>query len=570
MKRSSLYALTLVLATLGFAPPAMAQATPPASAPALPEWSAEQWQAVMDAVRHTEGTAVMEYYWAAYTSEGQARVASVAGVSQKTKRTAIHLAAVSPVIRAALAGLLLPGDRSKPIPTTNAEGKPEWHVVQLVSRSPGRNFELDDQYRRIIRRFVAQGYLPSPDTLMTDRIERSKAAFVYANSAAKVAAVPTDLTPDVEYGDFNTPLTLAILTNKMDLARALVARGASVNRCGIWGCPLAVAAKASNETDALAWTEWLLSAGARPDLVDGRFNSSNLTPLTQAMQQGYATLAQKLVAAGAPLNGVPGERYIPIEVAARDNKRALVDWLIARGASVLPFNDRSPGLGPHMNGNLYTGALMSGDASFVTWAEKTMLDTARKSRRFVFDAFVEQGGRRFALTDGSAHTLKPAPFQLVMVMKPGESESVTVGASLAKEWSDEVRRNDRRNPLFRPYSSAAMAEPPSPDALELFVGMPCTSQHKADETCPGVQMVFHKDPTERRDFHEVRADRHEYVREVRSLYDVSVEDKGNVATPLERLTGKTLYLVLSDVINLGGGADGQRMIAPRYVNLSFR
>jgi len=573
MKRSPLCALTLVLAMLSIAPVATAQSTPPAPAPlpAIPEWSAEQWQAMLDAVRHTEGTSSYEYRWASYLSEGQARVASMVGVPATEKtRTAVSLITVPPSIRAGLASLRLEGDVSKPIPYTTAQGKPGWDVVQLVKRSPAKYFEMDDIYRRFLGRLVTQGYMPAPDTLLADRLERSRAAFVRANTVEKIAAIPANLTPDVEYGDFNTPLTLAILLNKPDVAKALVARGASVNRCGLWGCPLSAAAQSPVEADALAWTDWLLSAGARPDLTDPRFRTSDITPLTAALQKGYASVARKLVAAGAPVDGVPGERLIPIEVAAMDNKRALVDWLIASGATVLPFSDRSPGLGPHMNGNLYSGAKQSGDAGFAVWAEKTILDAARKSPRFVFDAFVEQEGRRFALTDGSTHTLKPAPFQLVMVMKPGESDSVMVGASLAREWSDEVRRGDRRNPLFRPYSSAAMAEPPSPDALELLVGMPCTPKHMVDETCPGVQMVFHKDPSERLDFHEVRADRNEYLRKVQALYDVSVEDSKNVATPMERLSGKTLYLVLSDFINLGVGGDSQRLVLPRYVSLNFR
>lgn len=566
MNRLKICAVSLALALLH--PLATAQTPTPT---AIPEWSPEQWQAVQDAMRHTEGNYAYEYHWVSYASEGSARLASMVGVNAKDKpRTAINLAQVPPVIRAGMANLRFEGDRSKPIPYTNAQGKPAWYVLQLVKRTPANRYELDDTYRRFLARLVTQGHLPSPDTVLRDRIERSKAAFVHAVTMDKLAAVAPELTPDVEYGDFNTPLTLAILLNKHDLAKALVARGASVNRCGLWGCPLGVAIKADKEADALTWTEWLLSLGARADLIDQRFDNGNITPLTAALEKGYANVARTLAAAGAPLDGVPGERLIPIEVAARANQRAWVDWLIAGGATVLPFNDRSAGQGPHMNGNLYSGATQSGDRGFAAWAEKTMLEAARKSPRFAFDAFVEQDGQRFALADGSALKLKAAPFQLVMVMKPGEAQSVTVGASLNRDWSEEVRRGDRRNPLFRPYSAAAMAEVPSPDAWELLVGQPCTSRQKFDEPCPGVQMNLNRDPNERRDFHQVRPDKNEYLREVKSLYDISIEDKDNVATPLERLSGKTLYLVLSDVINLGVGDDGQRLVAPRYVSLSFR
>ncbi len=549
-----------------------AQSTGEASAPpvAPPNWSADQWDAVMGAVQHTAGTWGYEYHWVSYASEARARVASMVGVNAKGKPfRAISLVAVDPVIRLGLASIVLDGECSKPIRYINENGKPAWYVVQLVSRFRSTNYALDDTYRRFLGRLIQQDFLPKPELLLSDRLERSRVAFVKAFTAEQVAAVDKSLTADVEYGDFNTPLTLAILLNKRDVATALLERGADVNRCGRFGCPLGVAATADNEADALAWTEWLLSQGANPALIDPRFKTSNVTPLTAALEKKYQSLARSLVAAGAPLNGVPDERQIPIEVAARKGQRDMVDWLIASGASVLPFNDRSKGLVAHMNGHLYSGAKASGDTGFATWAEKTMLDAAARSPHYAFDVFVEQAGRRFALTDGSMVTLKPAPFELVMVMKPGQAESVTVGASLSKAWSDEVRRGDGRNPLFRPLSAAAMAEVPSPDAWNLYVGMPCTRKEKVDEPCPGVQMVLLKDANERRDFHSVRVDRHEYVREVRSLYDVSVETPNNKATPLDTMAGKTLYLVLSDALNLGG-ADGQRLIAPRFVSLSFQ
>lgn len=546
-------------------------ASPPdPAATATPAYSDAQWDAVMGAVQHTAGTWGYEYHWVAYASEGSARVASLVGVNSKEKPfRAISLIAVDPVIRLALASIVLEGESSKPVPYTRKDGKPGWYVVQLVSRFKSTSYALDDTYKRFLGRMIRQENLPKPDTLLVDRLERSKAAFAKAYTAEQVMAVNKGLTPDVEYGDFNTPLTLAILLNKRDVAKALVERGADMNRCGRFGCPLGVAVTADTEADALTWTEWLLSQGAKPSVIDVRFKTSDVTPLTAALEKNYLSVARRLVTAGAPVDGVPDEREIPIEVAARRGQRDVVDWLISSGASVLPFHDRSKGVVVQMNGNLYSGAKRSGNADFTAWAEKTMLDAAQRAPQFAFEAFVEQSGKRFALTDGSAINLKPAPFELVLVMKPGQSESVTLGASLSKAWSDEVRRGDRRNPLFRPLSASAMAEVPSPEAWELFIGMPCSRKEGPDETCPGVQMVLNKDANDRRDFHAVRADRHEYVREVRSLYDLTVTSPNNTATPLEKMGGKTLYLVLSDALNLGH-ADGQRLIGPRYVSLNFQ
>ena len=142
-------------------------------------------------------------------------------------------------------------------------------------------------------------------------------------------------------------------------------------------------------------------------------------------------------------------------------------------------------------------------------------------------------------------------------------------ASLSKDWQDEVRRGDRRNPLFRPFSSAAMAEPPKPEASELFIGSACSAEAKADDTCPGVHMSLQTDATARRDFHQIRAASHEHVREFRSVLDISGDVTKAVAVPMDRLAGKTLYLVISDALGLGG-IDGLRLIGPRYVALQLQ
>ena len=121
--------------------------------------------------------------------------------------------------------------------------------------------------------------------------------------------------------------------------------------------------------------------------------------------------------------------------------------------------------------------------------------------------------------------------------------------------------------MFRPYSAAALAEPPSEGSYDLLVGQPCAADAKADDVCPGVQFVLQLDASARKDFHSIRADRHEYVREVRRIFDVSTER--DIAVPLEQFRGKTLQLVLSTTLNMGG-MDGQRLIHPRFVTLTLQ
>lgn len=563
--------LAALLIPLMLANPLWAQ-TPQSAASSTPAapWGDAEWQALLTAKRHTQSTSGYEFKAEFFDDLGQAKAVALTGLGDKYKvRRVDNLVSLTPSLRMALLNLMGEGAVSKPIESADAKGVPYWTVLQLVRKVPTTLTDNLAEFKSDAYKWIGQGVMRHPHKLLADPLERSRAMFWGATTAQAVAALPADANPNVEYGNFETPLTRAMLLKNQDLAKALVARGANVNQCGLWGCPLAMAAAMKPESDAMQWTEWLLSSGVKPDLIDARHIASSVTALTEAAQQGHLQVATRLVAAAAPLDGVPGERLTPVEGAAGFQHRDLLNWLITKGASVLPFKDRSDQPPPLLHGSLYSAAAGTGDASFAAWAEKTMLDAAAQSPRFRFEAFVEQGGKRWPLSDGKALNLKAAPFQLVFVMKPGGSESVTVGASLSKAWQDEVRRGEVRNPLFRPFSAAMLHAVPAPESLALLIGNACAPGEQGDAPCPGVQMVLHKDPTDRRDFHAVRQASHEHVREVRSVVDISNEAEKPAALPLDRLAGKTLYLVLSDALVIGAGLSEQRLIGPRYASLTF-
>lgn len=556
------------------APSPTASAT---AAPPTPAWTPEQWQALWNAAQHTAGTTAYEYKWAFFSDITRARMARVSGLRNIGARTAPNLLAVPKAIRLALINLYLPGEKSEPLPYTN-RGTPGWVVVELLRTSRAVPLAPGPEFERDARTWVAQGLLPPPDALLADPQELARMAYWQALTPEAVKAVPAAWSPNLEFGNYLTPLTRAILTERRDLVTALLERGASLQQCGVLGCPLHVALGIPDAAKAQEWVKWLLERGAKPDTLDTRHLTASDTPLTTAVFQGKLAIAETLVQGGASPDGAPQGRHTPLFEAAVTHRKDTVQWLIARGASVLPFDDRgqpAPGGVAH----LYSAALSTDDAEFAAWAEKTMLSAAQASPQYRFNAFIEQAGRRYPLQDGANHTLKAAPFKLVLVLKPGESTGVTMGASFDKAWADEVRRGELRNPMFRPFSSAALAEPPAEGSYDLLVGQPCpaeappppattrTTTAKPDDTCPGVQFVLQTDASARKDFHEMRPGASEYVREVRRVFDVATER--DLSIPLEQFRGKTLQLVLATALNLGG-PDGLRLIAPRFVTLKLQ
>jgi hypothetical protein len=258
----------------------------------------------------------------------------------------------------------------------------------------------------------------------------------------------------------------------------------------------------------------------------------------------------------------------PIESAAAYKHRDLVEWLIAHGASVLPLPDRGT-VTAGQRGNLYLAAASTGDTAFAEWAESTMLSAAQKSPLLRFDAFIEQDKQRLPLTDAAKLRLRAAPFKLVLVLRPGEADDVMMGASFDPAWTEEVRRGDRRNPFFEPLTAAFLAPAPEPGSYELLVGHPCPSTAKPDGMCPGVQWHLQTDASARKDFHEIRANRNEYVHEYRSVVDISA-DKDSPAQPLEKFAGQTLQLVLTSELALGGPERKVHLIGPRYVTVQLQ
>jgi len=541
-----------------------AQAKAAAPVP-IPNWSDDQWNALWFAANHTMGVASFVYREANYADREEAERASRTRVllasSARTPQRARHLIDVEPALRFGLARLYTAGATSAPVDRLLPDGRLVWTVLQLVSRESAPRLQGGAAFQAEAAAWVAKGLLAPPHLLLEQPAARARVAWWRARTLEQLAAVAPELSPEVEYGNSSTPLLDAMLRRDMAFAKALVARGADVNHCGLWGCPVNYAARFEDGSEALAWVEWLLAAGAKPDAIDKRGPDVSATALSAAAWAGHLPVIQRLVAAGASIHGTPEAFDTPIEGAASAGRKAVVEWFIARGASVLPR--RNPrGMGKT---SIAEAALESNDKAFIAWAEKTVLDAAAKQPEFALALHFEQGGKRIEADAQGQVKLKAAPFKMVFRMAPN-AVAVHVGASFDAAWLDEVRKTDLRNAMFRPFASGALANVDEPDSKFMLITGACAADTKADPGCDGVHMVLGIDPEPRRDFHERRAG-NLYVRAIDELIDTA---PGATAKPLRAadLAGRTLYVGAGVPVALGGGS-GLRFVQPKWLMVSF-
>ncbi|BAY77232.1 ankyrin [Nostoc linckia NIES-25] len=121
-------------------------------------------------------------------------------------------------------------------------------------------------------------------------------------------------------------LVWAVMTNRVETVRVLLAKGADVNVSTYSGSPLEEAARVGNAEIV----DLLIAAGA--DVDNGSMLS---TPLLKVIENGNFDIALKLIAAGAnptqttKYNGIP-----PIAMSAAQGSAAVIRALIAAGADV--------------------------------------------------------------------------------------------------------------------------------------------------------------------------------------------------------------------------------------------
>lgn len=513
----------------------------------LPAWTPQEWDLLFAAAQHTAGARSFQYRAQMFTDLEAAQFASDFGLGARSQvpiEKARNLLDVDPFLRLPLSRLYVERQTSPPLLRTDAAGGQSWMVVQLVADGQASALKPDRQFQVDAATWVRRGTLPEPAELAADT-ERARVAYFRAVTEDAVRSVPAGLSADVSFGNGSTPLVQAVLRKDLGLAKALVERGADVNRCGSFGCPLALAAQMEDEGTALAWVNWLLAAGARVDGPDPHGFTQFATALTGASWRGHVQVAEVLVAHRASVDGLPGSPLHPVEAAALGARRDMVDWLRARHATLLPDASRRA-IG---RTTFYTAARESQDEAFARWAEQEMVKEAAAAPKYGVQLAFEQDGKVVKVVNGAAH-LRARPFKMVMQLAP-DADSVQVGASFDAAWMDEVRDGNVHNAMRRPFASGALRPADEPDSEDLLLSARCPADLRADQDCDGVFMMLGTDAAVRNDFHERGPRPGRYVRRVRTLVDPSADSKG---TPVERFAGRTLYLVLGQPLFIGGPA----------------
>lgn len=126
-------------------------------------------------------------------------------------------------------------------------------------------------------------------------------------------------------------LMLAALLPDMRLLRALIAKGADVNRASSGLTPLLAATRDSWHGRAEA-VMTLLTNGANPLAVDADGN----TPLHGAVLSGEPNVAAMLLDAGAAIDALNKQGETPLSIACRAANWPLVRFLLERGAKTTP------------------------------------------------------------------------------------------------------------------------------------------------------------------------------------------------------------------------------------------
>jgi uncharacterized protein len=156
-------------------------------------------------------------------------------------------------------------------------------------------------------------------------------ALLEAGADANTTARPGDR-------DQRAPLVLAALMPDVRLLRALITRGAEVNRVHAGSTALLAASRDSwhGRADAVMT---LLANGADASAVDAEGN----TALHGAVLCGEPTIAAMLLDAGAPLNALNRAGYSALATACRAANWNLTRFLLERGAKATPV-DGEPAL----------------------------------------------------------------------------------------------------------------------------------------------------------------------------------------------------------------------------------
>ena len=178
---------------------------------------------------------------------------------------------------------------------------------------------------------------PSPPSApVVDQAELDASLLRHARSCQGAAALAAlarganpNLVPTAGDRDQRSVVVLACVAQDLALLRALIAKGADINRVHAGLTPLIAATRDSYQgrPDVVIT---LLTNGAHPQCVDAEAN----TPLHFAVRAAEPTVAALLCDASAPIDAVNREGYTPLAIACALGRSDLVRFLLERRAAV--------------------------------------------------------------------------------------------------------------------------------------------------------------------------------------------------------------------------------------------
>lgn len=167
----------------------------------------------------------------------------------------------------------------------------------------------------------------APVQLDTALLRGARCGHVELALAALERGADPNAAPSLDERDQRSALVLAVLLPEIRLLRALIAKGADLNRMHSGLTPLLAATRDSHagRPDAVLT---LLSNGADPAIVGGDGN----TPLHYAARAAEPAVAAMLLDAGALLTAVNRDRLTPLGCSAAAANWPLLRFLLERGA----------------------------------------------------------------------------------------------------------------------------------------------------------------------------------------------------------------------------------------------
>lgn len=178
---------------------------------------------------------------------------------------------------------------------------------------------------------VVASVAPAAPVPVQGLLEATREGDIVRALALVAEGADVEAAPHAGDRDQRPVLMLAALLPDTRLLRALIAKGANVNRASGGITPLLAATRDSWHGRAEAVLT-LLANGADPSLVDGEGNS----PLHGAVLSAEPGVAAMLLDAGAPINVLNAAGDSPLSLACHAANWPLVEFLLERGAAAAP------------------------------------------------------------------------------------------------------------------------------------------------------------------------------------------------------------------------------------------